>query len=253
MSNASGRAAARPDARRRLDDHHGPVAPRRRRTTPSSSTTRVPDATVDKVIDTVSRRYAHGGPFDVGVPRREGVEGLRRQGERVVPPSARARRRHRAFVARARSSRACSCTTRSRRTCVRAKRSVSARCDPADRSASSRRTSASSGCGSSRARPTAAATSTPRATARATPPRRPTRRALRNLIQQKNSFGVRLLTAGFLNNVDITSSNPGAPPHQRDPAADRGAPRHRGGHGPRRRSRRPRRMARPEDVALRSA
>ena len=30
---------------------------------------------------------------------------------------------------------------------------------------------------------------------------------LKTLIQQKNSFGVRLLTAGFLNKVDITASN----------------------------------------------
>jgi len=30
---------------------------------------------------------------------------------------------------------------------------------------------------------------------------------LKNLIQQKNSFGVRLLTAGFLNKVDVTASN----------------------------------------------
>jgi len=165
-----------------------------------------PDATVDKVIDTVSRKYAHGGPFDVGVPGVKAWKAFADNGERaflrprphvaVIVPSSHARQfaavlARNPVTPRVRPGEAFSLRA------LRPGGSISV--IPQDISELRMwivpRPSDGGGdlyvegdCPSDAAATTDA-------------------ESLRNLIQQKNSFGVKLLTAGFLNHVDVTASN----------------------------------------------
>jgi len=166
----------------------------------------VPDATVDKVIDTVSRTYAKGGPVNLGVPGVKGWKGFADKGERVfirprphiavVVPAAKAQAFARVLVGNPVTPH------------VRAGEAFSMRAlhpggsiNVIPQDISEMRVwivpRASDGGGDLYAEgdcPSDAAAQTDA-------------EALKTLIQQKNSFGVRLLTAGFLNKVDITASN----------------------------------------------
>jgi hypothetical protein len=166
----------------------------------------VPDATVDKVIDTVSRTYAKGGPVDLGVRGVKGWKGFADKGERVfIRP-----RPHIAVVVPASKAQAFArvLVTNPVTPHVRAGEAFSLRAlrpggsinvIPSDISEMRMWIipRASDGGGDLYAEgdcPSDAAAQTDAET-------------LKTLIQQKNSFGVRLLTAGFLNKVDITASN----------------------------------------------
>jgi hypothetical protein len=165
-----------------------------------------PDATVDKVIDTVSKRYAKGGRIDVGVRGVKAWRAFADRGERVflrprphvavIVPSTHARQFARVLVhnpvtPHVRAGEAFS---------LRALRpGGSINVIPQDISEMRMWIvpRASDGGGDLYAEgdcPSDAAAQTDA-------------ESLRNLIQQKNSFGVRLLTAGFLNKVQITSGN----------------------------------------------
>jgi hypothetical protein len=166
----------------------------------------VPDATVDKVIDTVSRTYAKGGPVDLGVRGVKGWKGFADKSERVfIRP-----RPHIAVVVPASKAQAFArvLVTNPVTPHVRAGEAFSLRAMrpggsinviPADISEMRMWIvpRASDGGGDLYAEgdcPSDAAAQTDA-------------EALKTLIQQKNSFGVRLLTAGFLNKVDITASS----------------------------------------------
>lgn len=163
-----------------------------------------PDAQVDRVIDTVSHHYAKGGPIDLGVPGVKAWKAFADNGERVfmrphphiavIVPSSHAVTFARAFAhtpitPHMRAGEALS---------VRALRpGGSLPAVPQDISEMRLwivpRASDAGGdlyieadCPSDAAAQTDA-------------------EALKTLIQQKNSFGVRLVTAGFFNHVDITT------------------------------------------------
>ncbi|HEY1956761.1 MAG TPA: hypothetical protein VGH28_14175 [Polyangiaceae bacterium] len=166
-----------------------------------------PDATVDKIIDTVSHRYARGGRIDVGVPRVKAWKAFADNGERVflrpsphvavIVPSSHARQ----FAA------------------VLARNPVTPRVRPGE--AFSMRAlrpggsvnvipqdiremrmwiipRPSDGGGDLYAEADCPSDDAAKTNAE----------SLRTLIQQKNVFAVRLFTAGFLNKVDITTRGP---------------------------------------------
>ena len=166
----------------------------------------VPDATVDKVIDTVSKTYAKGGSVDLGVRGVKAWRGFADKSERVfirprshvavVVPSSKAQAFARVLVANPVTPH------------VRAGEAFSLRAlrpggsiNVIPQDISEMRLwivpRSSDGGGDLYAEgdcPNDGAAQTDA-------------EALKNLIQQKNSFGVKLLTAGFLNKVEITASN----------------------------------------------
>jgi hypothetical protein len=166
----------------------------------------VPDATVDKVIDTVSKTYPKGGPVNLGVPGVKGWKGFADKGERVfirprphiavVVPSSKAQAFARVLVSNPVTPH------------VRAGEAFSLRAlrpggsiNVIPQDISELRMwivpRASDGGGDLYAEGDCPNDAAAQANAE----------ALKTLIRQKNSFGVRLLTAGFLNNVDVTASN----------------------------------------------
>ncbi len=164
-----------------------------------------PDATVDHVIDTVSRTYAKGGPVDLGVPRVKAWKGFADRGERVfirprphvvvIVPSSKAREFARVLVTNPITPHVHAGEAFS----VRALRpGGSTNAIPPDITEMRMWIvpRASDGGGDLYAEgdcPSDAAAQTDA-------------EAIKNLIQQKNSIGVRLLTAGFFNKVEVTAS-----------------------------------------------
>ncbi len=163
-----------------------------------------PDATVDHVIDTVSKTYAKGGALDLGVRGVKAWKGFADKGERVfirprphvvvIVPSSKAKEFARVLVANPITPHVNAGEAFS----VRALRpGGSTNAIPPD--VSEMRLwimpRASDGGGDLYAEgdcPSEAAAQTDA-------------ESIKNLIQQKNSIGVRLLTAGFLNKVEVTS------------------------------------------------
>ncbi len=163
-----------------------------------------PDATVDRVIDTVSKTYAKGGALDLGVRGVKAWKGFADKGERVfirprphvvvIVPSSKAKEFARVLVANPVTPHVHAGEAFS----VRALRpGGSTNAIPPD--VSEMRLwimpRASDGGGDLYAEgdcPSEAAAQTDA-------------ESIKNLIQQKNSIGVRLLTAGFLNKVEVTS------------------------------------------------
>jgi hypothetical protein len=165
-----------------------------------------PDATVDKVIDTVSRSYAKGGPVDLGVHGVKAWKAFADKGERVfirprphvvvIVPAAKAQAFARTFVQNPITPHVNAGEVFS----IRAMRpGGSLTIIPSDISEmrmwivpnaadGSGELYADGDCPSDAAAQTDAET-------------------IKNTIQQKNSLGVRLFTAGFFNKVDVTTGN----------------------------------------------
>jgi len=166
----------------------------------------VSDTAVDKVIDTVSRRSRGGGPIDVGVRGVKAWKAFADKGDRaflrprshvaVIVPASHARQ-FAAVLARSPV-----------RPHVRAGEAFSLRAlrpggsinvVPQDVSELRMWIVPNDADGSGDLYAEGDCPSDPAAQTDA--------EWFRNLIQQKNSFGVRLLTAGFLNKVDVSASN----------------------------------------------
>jgi hypothetical protein len=166
----------------------------------------VPDATVDKVIDTVSKSYPKGGPVDLGVRGVKGWKAFADKSERVfirphphvavIVPSSKAQAFARVLA------------TNPVTPHVRAGEAFSLRAlrpggsiNVIPQDISEMRMwivpRASDGGGDLYAEGDCPSDAAAQADAE----------SLKTLIQQKNSFGVRLLTAGFFNKVDVTASN----------------------------------------------
>jgi hypothetical protein len=166
----------------------------------------VPDATVDKVIDTVSHTYAHGGSVDLGVRGVKAWKGFADKSERVfirpsphvavVVPSSKAQAFARVLAINPVTPHVHAGEAFSLRA-LRPGGSINVLPQDISEMRMWIVPRASDGGGDLYAEgdcPSDAAAQTDA-------------ESLKTLIQQKNSFGVRLLTAGFLNKVDVTASN----------------------------------------------
>ncbi len=166
----------------------------------------VPDATVDKVIDTVSKSYAKGGPVDLGVHGVKAWKAFADKSERVfIRPHP-----HVAVIVPASKAQAFArvLATNPVTPHVRAGEVLSVRAlrpggsiNVIPQDISEMRMwivpRASDGGGDLYAEGDCPSDAAAQVDAE----------SLKTLIQQKNSFGVRLLTAGFFNKVDVTASN----------------------------------------------
>ncbi len=166
-----------------------------------------PDAQVDKVIDTVSHQYSKGGPVDLGVHGVKAWKAYADKGERVfirprphiavIVPSA-----HAAQFARTLASNPITPHVHAGEALsVRALRpGGSVNVLPQDISEMRLWISPRASDGGADLYVEADCPNDAAAIANA--------EAVKTLIKQKNSFGVRLMTAGFFNNVDVTTAGP---------------------------------------------